>query len=329
MQQSADEPPIPSIQRKAAIASGRAVDHAGSVRVEPIANFDLDRTIFGSLEGTLPRYVMRTRIAKEAHWDDSTARTVEEAYQAVRADHPLPSVDPALMRFMVEQCDFDVEHADGSFLDHLYFGFEYCVHHFDQHSPLPMLLHSILGTGTNTFAMGAEKIPQLRDLMSEFDWTHVESFPSILRLLYDQPLRQELRDNRSRLASLQSIRFHRVIDNEPLTMSAEDLWIQLNFQLIHLIDFLPVANWSVHANDTSFILFRDLYDLLGTCEQRTAGLGYTPASGSRTLTGEQQDMGGWLTTLIPVGISEMMAARSVRKFSERVGHSMDYELVWS
>ena len=26
-----------------------------------------------------------------------------------------------LLKFMVEECDFDVEHADGSFLDHLYF----------------------------------------------------------------------------------------------------------------------------------------------------------------------------------------------------------------
>ena len=45
-------------------------------------------------------------------------------------------------------------------------------------------------------------------------------------------------------------------------MSAPDLWIQLNYQLIHLVDFLPVSNWSVHADDTAFIVFRDLYDLL-------------------------------------------------------------------
>jgi hypothetical protein len=29
-----------------------------------------------------------------------------------------------------------------------------------------------------------------------------------------------------------------------------------------------------------------------------------------------------------VSISEMMAAKSVSKFSQRIGHSMDYELLW-
>ena len=46
MKQRAEIRPIPSLQRQAAIARGGATDHAGSVRVEPIADFDLDRTIF-------------------------------------------------------------------------------------------------------------------------------------------------------------------------------------------------------------------------------------------------------------------------------------------
>ena len=44
MPQSAAERPIPNVQRKAAIASGRAQDHAGKVRVEPIAGFDATET---------------------------------------------------------------------------------------------------------------------------------------------------------------------------------------------------------------------------------------------------------------------------------------------
>ena len=36
-------------------------------------------------------------------------------------ERDLPEVDPLLLKFMREECDFDVEHADGSFLDHLYF----------------------------------------------------------------------------------------------------------------------------------------------------------------------------------------------------------------
>ena len=47
------------------------------------------------------------------------------------------------------------------------------------------LLHSILGTATKTFAVDAGKIPKLKALLTEFEAIHVETFPSILRLLYN------------------------------------------------------------------------------------------------------------------------------------------------
>ncbi len=328
MKQSAAERPDPTTQRKAAIAHGAALQHTGKVQVEPIPNFDLDRTIFKTLEGNAARFVMTTRVGREAHWDAAATRAVQAEYAAARAAHPLPEVSPELMQFLVNECDFDVEHADGSFLDHLYFCFEYSVQHYPQQSPLVMLLHSILGTGTNTFAMTADKIPALRKLMSPPEWTQTEAFPSVLRLLYAGPLRQELRDNVKRAGDIASITFHRVIDNEPITMSGEDFWVALNYQLIHLVDFLPVANWSVHQNDTSFILFRDLYDLLEKAGKREAMVGYTPSSLPRKLEGERQGVGAWLTTLIPVSMSERMAAKSVTRFSERIGHSLDYRIAW-
>jgi len=176
--------------------------------------------------------------------------------------------------------------------------------------------------------MSADKIPALRELMTPFEWTHTEAFPSVLRLLYAGSLRSDLRKNAARANALKSISFHRVIDNAPITLSGEDLWIALNYQLIHLVDFLPVANWSVHQNDTSFILFRDLYDLLGLAGKRDATINYAPAVGPRKLEGERQGLGGWLTTLIPLGASESMAAKSVARFSTRIGHSLDYELTW-
>ncbi len=233
------------------------------------------------------------------------------------------------MRFLVDECDFDVEHADGSFLDHLYFVYEYTAKHYPQQSALVMLLHSILGTGTNTFAMKAEKIPQLQPLMTPAEWTQVEAFPSVLRLLYAGKLRQELRENAHRADALQSIKMHRVIDNHPIEMSGKDLWIALNFQLIHLVDFLPVANWSTHQNDTAFIIFRDLYDLMGKAGKREAQVAYTPASGPRELKGEHLGALGWLTTLIPVGTSEQMASKSVQRFSAAIGHSLEYQLTWA
>ncbi|WP_374664727.1 hypothetical protein [Ramlibacter sp.] len=329
MKQSAAERPDPTPQRKAAIARGAALEHTGQVRVEPIPNFDLDRTIFKTLEGKAARYVITTRVGKEAHWDTRAAATVQAEYEQARARHPLPAVSPELMQFLVSECDFDVEHADGSFLDHLYFCFEYTVQHYPQQSALVMLLHSILGTGTNTFAMTADKIPALRQLMSPSDWKQVEAFPSVLRLLYAGPLRRELRENLHRPDAIASISFHRVIDNAPITITGEDLWIALNYQLIHLVDFLPVANWSMHQNDTSFILFRDLYDLLGRAGKRQAHVDYTPDPTPRPPEGEPQSLGAWLTTKIPVSVSERMAAQSVTRFSQRIGHSLDYRISWA
>lgn len=328
MTQNAAVVPELTVQRKAAIAHAAARDYSGSVRVEPMERFDLDRTIFNTLEGTIPRIVMQSRIAKEPHWSPNAARQIDEVYGQTSAQATLPEVDPLLMRFLQEECDFDVEHADGSFLDHLYFCYEYGTLHYPRHSPLVLLLHSILGTGTNTFAMPASKIPTLKPLMNEFEWTHVESFPSMLRLLYGMELRKELRRNLHRLELIDGIKVHRVIDDEPIVLSAQDLWIQLNYQLIHLVDFLPVSNWTVHANDTAFIVFRDLYDLLERANKLETKLDYEPAQGPRKLVDEKMTIPGWLATWIPVPVSELMAAKSVAKFSQRIGHTMSYELLW-
>lgn len=327
MSQQAAERPIPNLQRKAAIAYGGAVDHRGKVRSIPIEGFDLDRTIFKTLEGRLPRYYMRTRIAKEPLWSEQATRAIESAYSKADSASSLPKVDPKLLEFMEKECDFDVEHADGSFLDHLYFCFEYGALHYKQRSPIVLFLHSILGTGTNTFAMHAAKIPMLRALLSDFDWKHIEAFPSILRLLYDRPLRSELRKNVTRLGSLREIRFHRVIDNAPLVMSSEDLLIQLNYQLVHLLDFLPVADWARHANDNLFIVFRDLYDLLVRAGRLEAHLNYEPTH-ERWIDGAPESVASLIASAVPSKLTENLSASSVRRFSERIGHSMEYQLVW-
>jgi hypothetical protein len=327
--QSAAVRPEPTLYRKAAIARGGVRDHAGEVRIEPIPDFDLDRTIFKTLEGRAARLVVKARVGQEVIWDAAAGEQVDRAYRRAADTNPLPDIDPAIIDFMVKECDFDVEHADGSFLDHLYFCFEYSAHHFPGRSPLVMLLHSILGTGTNTFAMTADKIPALRELLTDFEWTHVEAFPSVLRLLYDAPLRRELRANRSRFSTLESIEFRRVIDNQPVTMSGDELWTQLNYQLIHLVDFLPVANWTTHTNDTSFILFRDLYELLESGGELGAKIDYAPASGRRSFAGEPRTVANLLGALIPVGVSERMAGRSVRTFSRHIGHSLALRLNWA
>jgi hypothetical protein len=326
--QSAHHRPEPTLQRQASIAHGGVIDHAGHVDVRPMDDFDLDRTIFQTLEGVLPRLVMAARVGKEVSWEGRSAAEVAAEYSQVDQDGALPPVEQSLLTFMVEQCDFDVEHADGSFLDHLYFCYEYTAHHYPQQSAVVMLLHSILGTGTNTFAMTAERIPALRALVDADEWAHIEAFPSVLRLLYSGELREELNARADDLDDLVGIRMHRVIDNARFELTAEQLWVQLNYQLIHLVDFMPVANWSAHRSDTSFIIFRALFALLERTGKRDFALNYVPPSGSKRLQGESTTLVGWLATRIPVAAAERMAARSVQTFSERIGHDLAYELVW-
>ncbi len=329
MKQSAAVRPEPNYQRKAAIAHGGAVDHAGEVAVLPIPDFDLGRTIFQTLEGKAARYVIQKRIAKDVRWFVDDANRVQSEYEAITSQGPLPEVSAELTKFLVDECNFDVEHADGSFLDHLYFCFEYGFRHYPERSPLVLLLHSILGTGTNTFAMDKSKIPGLRKLMSPFEWTHVEAFPSMLRLLYAGDLRKELRSEIHRPNAIRAVHFRRVIDNEPITLSGEDFWIALNYQLIHLVDFMPVANWPTHMNDTSYILLRDVFDLLERAGKLEARVKYAPSRRDAPLVGEDLDVGGWLTTRIPVNLSEKMAGASVKKFSERIGHDVSYRIEWA
>lgn len=324
MSPSPAERPEPNLQRKAAIAHGGPVDHRGEARVAPIPNFALERTIFDTLQGPA-RYIMQARIGKEACWNERASQQIDDAYRASTRARQLPAIDPKLLAFLAEECDFDVEHADGSFLDHLYFGFEYAAVHYPARSALPMLLHSILGTGTNTFAMPKEKIPALRALLDDFDWRHVEVFPSMLRLLYDLPLRRELRENLERLPQLESIQLYRAIDNQPIQLSAEDLFIQLNYQLIHFIDFLPVANWSRYASESAFVLFRDLYDLLGRAGKREAEVHYTPSRDS-WFDAEFDGTAALVSALLPSRLSETMGAKQVRKFSSQIGHDMSYQL---
>ena len=190
-----------NLQRRAAIATGGAVDHAGKVQVERMVGFDMKRTIFGALSG-VPKMFMEEKLAKEPVWDDDAAADVESAYAASEAANPTPVIDQRLIDFMVTECDFSMEHADGTFLEHLVFCHDYAARHYPDHSPNVALLHSILGTATNTWAMDASKIPKLQELLTEFEALHVEVFPSTLRLFYDGDFLDELEANLHRLDSL-------------------------------------------------------------------------------------------------------------------------------
>jgi len=317
-----------SLQRKAAIAWGKGSDHAGDVQVVPMENFDMDKTIFTTLEGALPRIVMEAKIANTVYWNDDAASRIEAVYRDVCDESPVPSVNPKLIDFMLKECDFSMEHADGSFLEHLLFCHEYSAKHYPEHSPTVLLLHSILGTATNTFAMEAHKIPKLRELLTDFEALHIEAFPSVFRLIYDLKLLDFLNANVSRLSQIKSITFHRVIDNEKMTMSADDLWIQLNFQLIHFVDFLPAANWGSHRADPLIQFFKIVSDFLDRSGKREAKVDFQLPGGKSEVIGESRTLGGKFSAIIPSIVKKKLAAKSVRKFSDRIGHSLDYQLEW-
>ena len=317
-----------NLQRKAALVRGGAVDHAGQVQVDGMAGFDLNRTIFAGLDG-IARKIMNEKLAKQVVWDANVAAEIEEAYAEVEAANPPPAIDERLINFMVDECDFSMEHADGTFLEHLVFCHHYAARHYPAHSPNVALLHSILGTATNTFAMAAAKLPKLKALLTEFEATQVEVFPSILRLLYNAELLAELEQNMHRLGDLTALRCHRVIDNEPLTIDAANFWINLNYHLMHFVDFTPAANWSTHRSDPLLQMFEKLSNLLDRAGQRQAKVDVSFPVAKTAPIGENRTVFGKLSGMLPPAVKLGLARKSIRQYSALAGHSLAYKLEWS
>ena len=197
------------LKRKQALATGRITDNAGRLTATLVDQFDLSHTIFKTLPPrSLPALFARTKIDMHYTFDPRLAAEIEKAYSRV----PRPVADDsAIFKFMHEECDFSIEHADGSFLDHLHFCHEYAARYYTTaaSSPRVLLLHSIMGVGTNCFPMTLEKVPMLKSLVSEKDFAQLEAFPSILRLLIHGYLLDELSAcDSTKLARLRSIRFH-------------------------------------------------------------------------------------------------------------------------
>lgn len=313
--------------RQWAIQHGGVQDHAGQVSLAPIPDFDLDQTIFGTLQGTLPRLMTTRRIGQSATWEPQLRQSIAQSFAAFRAAHPLPDIDPALLSFLEANCDFSAEHADGSFSEHLFFGYEYCLHHYPEQSARVMLLHSILGTGTNTFAMEAEHIPGLQALLTAQEWTHIAAFPSVLRLLYNGELLKALRGHPQGGLAVQGLACHRVIDNHAIELNAQELWIQLNYQLLHLIDFLPIANWYTQRSDPSFLVFRELHEYLNQQGKLQIQLAYDPTLTPRPPTQAVRPLKHRWMDHVPAALVQRFGAKAITQFSQSIGHSLDFRLL--
>ena len=303
------------------------MDHAGRVQVQRVPDFDLSRTIFGALNW-LPKLFMVEKLAKEPVWSGSESDAVEAAYAAADAVDPAPKIDRRLIDFMAGECDFSMEHADGTFLEHLVFCHDYAARHYPSHSPNVALLHSILGTATNTWAMDSAKIPALKELLTDFEALQVEVFPSTLRLFYDGDFLDELEVNLGRLDRLEALHLNRVIDNEPLVIDAENLWINLNYHLMHFVDFMPVANWSTHRADPLLQMFERLSGLLDRAGQRQATVEVAFPTTSVDPIGEPRTLMGRAAGLLPASVTMKLTKKSIREYSAAAGHDLSYRLVW-
>jgi hypothetical protein len=230
------------------------------------------------------------------------------------------AVNTDLLNFMRDECDFKIEHADGSFMDHLTFCRDYAAHHYKSQSPTPMLLHSIMGVGTNIFPMEQGKIPQLRKLVSAPDFAHIEAFPSIFRIVNNGSLLSALSEAMQRSEAWSHLEFHRLIDNQPLRLSAEEVWVQLNYQLIHALDFLPIANWSESLADGQFQIFARLFDILQRAGRLQAKVAWQANDGNLSLD-----------SMVRGTLSGQDEGRDfMRKFvferSSKIGHSLEFKL---
>ena len=92
-------------QRKAAIAWGKATDHAGRVYIKPMEQFNLNKTIFSTLENKLSRALIQSKIAKDIFWDEKTSSDIEKDFQKVKKEAQIPKVKDELIQFLYDECD--------------------------------------------------------------------------------------------------------------------------------------------------------------------------------------------------------------------------------
>ena len=115
------QPVSHSLQRKKALALARPCDSAGEFTATFEAGFDLSRSIFKTLpKNSVKSLVQKTKLDARLMWHVASAVAIERAYACTG---PAPSIadDTPLHTFMLAECDFSTEHADGSFMDHLHF----------------------------------------------------------------------------------------------------------------------------------------------------------------------------------------------------------------
>merc|ERR1712050_731417 len=109
-------------------------------------------------------------------------------------------------------------------------------------------------------------------------------------------------------------------------LTMEQLWVQLNYQLIHELDFLPLADWSEKASEGVFQNLCSLYDLLLQHGKLEA---YVDLDVS--CTGPTGDKLTMREAMAACPTEAMQSARDGyvwfhQYFSNKIDHSLDFEL---
>lgn len=308
------------------LAVGKPVDNAGRLTATVDPEFDLGKTIFKTLPPGIKTFFARTKLDTKLQWEAGAEVAIRELYE--RAGPP-PSIsdDAPLHNFMLKECDFSVEHADGSFLDHLHFCREYSARYYEDVSPRVMLLHSIMGVGTNCFPMELKKMPMLEKLITKHEFVHVAAFPSVLRLLVHGPLLQELLScDAEKLGQIKGLKLNRLLDNTPIELSATQLFEQLNLQLIHALDFLPPASWKRTSNEFFFGIFKALYAVLTSAGKLRAKVLWDESWPKRASEARPDTWRHWIIDMLPERAVLALASKQIAQYSANIGHSLEYKL---
>jgi len=151
---------------------------------------------------------------------------------------------------------------------------------------------------------------------------HIEVFPSILRLILGTNFLNELRSLESP-RSLKTVSMRRVIDNKPVELDADTFWTHLNYQLIHFMDFLPVADWPQRTSEPIFIHFLELRDFLRTAGKLQATVNLGSAAGD---VPSQEALLQRAHQSPVANVKKELMARGIKKYSAAIHHDLVYSL---
>ena len=360
--------PSMDLRRFDTIVHAGPMDFQENSLVQEVPNLDLDwsTTIFYTITDPDLTARLQARFGTRTLWPDAVLR---EACQTA-VDLQLPAqqytVPPEVLEFMRRECTFKNEHAEGSFMDHLDFCAEYTARYFKTNntttktntastknasqpmieaSPNVLFLHSICGVNTNLFPLEFDKIPDMQDFLTPHEYLHVQAFPCMLRLLWvEHGLLDALWDKAAaaapeREAMLLADKLQGVTVNTfhgtQLTLEGDELWMHLNYHLIHLLDFMPTQHYEKFAIQDGFTrLFLRMHEFLRTQDRLWATVRLDRIGQVPGMTAPDQELPTWEHLTSSQANKDDAAkvhaqlGKQLRAYSEAIGHDLSYELHW-